>query len=62
MPKLVTQIGAQMPLRVAMVASRDIEEGEQLLFDYCFFFEKDAQGPGHKACNCKHALCRKWLY
>ncbi len=48
-------------MRIALVASRRIEEGEQLFYDYeCFNSAKKMKGL--VSCCCGTKMCRKWIF
>lgn len=44
--------------KIVIVASRKIEKGEELTYDYKFDFEDSSQKI---PCNCGSEMCRKWM-
>ena len=58
---LCCPLATQVPMRIALVASRRIEKGEQLFYDYkCF--KSAGKVKGLVACHCGTAKCRSWIF
>ena len=66
--RLLSGGGAQVPLRLALVSSRIIRRGEELLYDYCGGFrhddDSDAPHRTHRLvrCVCGQPTCRRWVF
>jgi hypothetical protein len=54
-------LATQVPMRIALVASRRIEEGEELLYDFACF-NSAGKIEGLVACHCGTAKCRSWVF
>ncbi|XP_046840781.1 histone-lysine N-methyltransferase SUV39H2-like [Xenia sp. Carnegie-2017] len=59
----IDNVDPQLP-HIALFATRDIQQGEELTFDYLMTAtnQSPTKSKKHTRCHCKSANCRKWLF